>query len=236
MTTENQQMLAQLGALHDDMTQLPAEIRMTMAGKVAEVDAYLAISSRHHPLVRLSKSQYGNLDVPNAVLNGWTKNVGVSVDVVKSFTSGTAFADRPVDEQEILTGMGHETTFFQPATIHVMRMIWAGMTVGDWTMFPGQLPMSGGWLTAASYAKIVSGQIGGSWLASASNVWGLCGLTVDGTSGAYMSAHPLVQSAAGEVHFVWAGVAAGRMEIDRVNPRWGWMPHISAQSANDLTV
>ena len=81
MTTENQEMLAQLGLLHDDMAQLPAEMRAVLAQSQA---GYNALSANLKNVVNTQMNFNVDIDPdelnPSNVSGGVFNSIGYAID------------------------------------------------------------------------------------------------------------------------------------------------------------
>ncbi|WDE04686.1 hypothetical protein SG34_025710 [Thalassomonas viridans] len=222
------------GVVDNKMQSIDARI----ASKEAEVDNYLASARGENAIYRQTKNQFGNLTGDS--LDYFAKNGGITISVshYRSIVSGTVWASRDAEEQEILTKMGrHGVQHFQPE-IRVMKMAWSGYDStkhSSYTMFPSPIGNNSTYCTVASYAKLLSGDIGGQWLQGVNNEWGLCGTHYAVQQGRYLHAHPYAYSPSGEVLFIWPAIVSGRVPLDRENPKWGYYPSLSGDNAFDVT-
>ena len=211
------------------------------------VNGYLADASGQKPLIRLTPRQYGNLERDN--LAGWVKNgFNISVSLYRTIYGGIALDERDAESQEILTAMGMRSPKHFFPNINVLRMTWSGKnSYGNYdpgsrayTIYPGRTPVQQGY-TAASYAKLVSGEIRGEWLGdgatAVNNQWGLCGVARRNVKpGRYTHSHPYAVSDSGEVLFIWPAVVSGYVPLDRDNPMWRWLPHYRSEHPNDVSI
>jgi hypothetical protein len=242
MTTENQQMLAQLGLLHDDMTGLPAEIRNTLGAETAKVDAKITSVDTllyNHAILRQSPNQYGNLDT-NGNLDGWVKNgsYDISFTHVRNISAGTPYADRPAEDQAVLDAMGRAGARYFMPTIRVLRVDWSGAPsdVSTWLMYPNQIWPGGMHHSVGAYARLVSGNCHSGFFHGITPEWGECGTSRDTAPGVYIHGHPYVTTESGSVEFFWPAVVQGAVKFDRTIPRWGYYASPYGTQNRDIAV
>ena len=222
-------------AYHGKINDIDARIVL----KESEVDNFLSDAALHHPLLRVSPSQWGEIDEATGNIQGWSKNGGFSieVDIQRTIVSGTDFNDRPIEDQEVLAAMGmHNQKHYFPNIINILRMVWSGAQNGvlQHTIWPATVPVSN-WYTAACYSKLISGDITGPFVSGISDEWGLTGQAGRVNPNSYTNPHPYVTTESGEIHFALPAVALGRQVIDRNNPRWSWLPIFNGETARDTS-
>lgn len=233
----------EVGKLIDAVNNLT----QTVANKNKEIDSrvenaekefndFMVQSRSESSIFRQSKNQYCNLTDTN--LDSFSKNnqYPIEVSLYREITSGVLWEDRDVEEKDIMTAMGMANKVnFQPS-IRVMKMIWNGFQTGvhnSYSIYPNPAGNASGWITMGSYAKLISGSINNWWLQGVDDTWGLCGTHVGGSVGKYVHAHPYVESASGEVLFIWPAMVSGYVPLDRSVPKWGYWPSIYGNSGFD---
>ncbi|MEC6831236.1 hypothetical protein VXS06_05580 [Photobacterium toruni] len=233
----------QIGALVKASENLTGAVN----GKIGEIDkevdaatkkfdAFITQSRLENAIFRQSKNQYCNLTGTN--LDYFSKNSQFTIEVslYREINTGTLFVDRDAEEQEILRSMGmNNVKYFQPK-IRVMKLSWSGYEANkhsNYSIFPNPIGNMTGYLTVASYAKLVSGSISGMWLTNVTSEWGLCGNVYGGNPGRYLHAHPVVNTAAGEVLFIWPAIVSGCVPLDRNAPKWGYWPSMYGEAPYD---
>ncbi|MFT6668636.1 MAG: hypothetical protein ACJAVZ_000082 [Afipia broomeae] len=201
--------------------QFRADVNAQVAAKMAEVDTSL----HNHAILRQSPNQYGNLDA-NGDLDGWVKNgsFNVSFSHVRDVSTGTPFADRPVEDQAVLDAMGRSGAQHFMPTIRVLRVDWSGALAGapQWLLYPNQMWSGGMHVSVGSYARLLSGNCYGQVFEGITADWGECGLSWATTPGMYQHPHPYVTTESGSVEFFWPALVHGAVKFDRNNPRWGY--------------
>ncbi len=171
-----------------------------------------------YPFYRLSTNQLGTLSGTGRV--SWSNNTGVRWYAHRTIVTGTPFASRDAEEQEIMTAMGMAgKQHFQP-NIVVNRLEWDSAL--SWVSFPSAI-VSSGTVTFGSYCKSLTGPaLQGYWATGMSTDWGLCGSHGGPYSpGTYIHAHPS-SSGAGSALVVWPAAIAGNYPLDHANPLWGY--------------
>lgn len=212
------------------------DIDNKMAESKKEFDGFMVQARLENAIFRQSKNQYGNLTGTSLDFFSRNSQYTQEVSLYRTIVTGTPWADRDAEEKEIMTAMGMSgKQHFQPA-IRVMKMVWSGFQSGvhsNYSMFPNPIGNGSGWLTIASYAKLINGSISGWWLQGINNTWGLCGTHFSGGPGRYLHAHPYVGSASGEVLFIWTGIVSGYVPLDRNAPKWGYWPSMYGENPYD---
>ncbi len=227
-------------ALSQEVAGKMGEIDKELKESKAKVDGYLASARSENAIYRQSRNQ--SCLLTEGSLDFFNKNAqfDINVSLYRTINSGTEWDDRDSEEQEILTSMGMENyKHFQPSEIRVMRLEWSGFVSSEHsshTMYPNPIGNGSGTLTIGSYAKLIAGSIGGSWLNGIDAEWGLCGHNSQGKSGRYLHAHPRTKSPAGEALFIWPAIVSGYITIDRASPRWSFWPCIYEDSPYGATV
>lgn len=221
----------------------------TVAGKIGEIDqrvnqaesefdTFMLSAREENAIYRQSRNQFGNLT--GTALDYFARNGGFTIDVTlhRTINTGVSWADRDPEEQEILTAMGRAgAKHFQPA-IRVMKMVWSGFDSAvhsRYTIYPSPIGSISTYVTTASYAKLMSGDIRDMWLQGVNDQWGLCGKHFAPAPGAYLHAHPAPYSASGEVLFIWPGITSGHVPLDRNNPKWGYYPSMYGENPFDAS-
>jgi hypothetical protein len=174
-----------------------------------------------YPFYRLSTNQLGNLSGTGRV--SWSNNTGVRWYTYRTLVTGTPFASRDAEEQQIMTAMGMGgKQHFQPNVI-VTRVEWDSAL--QWVSFPTQI-WAPGTVTYGSYCKSLTGAVlTGYWATGMNTEWGLCGSHGGPYSpGSYIHAHP-GSSGAGSALVIWPAVIAGNFPLDHANPMWGYWPY-----------
>ncbi|MBJ7536634.1 hypothetical protein [Marinomonas transparens] len=227
-----------------DLIKSVTDMTATVAGKIGEIDQrvdtaeeefdqFITQSRLESPIFRQSKNQ--NCSLTGSSMDFFTKNsqYTLNVSLYRTIVTGTLWVDRDPEEKEIMTAMGMSGQRYFSPSIRVMKMVWSGYQVenhSSYSMFPTPIANGSGYVTVASYAKLVSGSIDGWWLTDVDSSWGLCGVHLPGTTGRYIHAHPYVDSASGEVLFIWPGVVSGHVPLDRNSPKWSYWPSIYSES------
>lgn len=203
-----------------------------IAAKEAEVATFLNDADRRWPLIRLSPNQRGNCPSVNT-WSGWSINAGatVQVELLRTIPNGVDFASRPADDQALLSAMGNALKYQAPSTFNVLKMTWTNAVNGDWSAFPGSMPISQD-STAAAVTKLISGNIEGDWMEGVGPDWAITGVNITGNANAYRQSHPKLKTTAGEVHFALPAFCMGRREISTMTD-WGWLPSMFGTGADD---
>ncbi|WP_347361810.1 hypothetical protein [Vibrio vulnificus] len=201
-----------------------------------EFNQFMVQARLENAIFRQSKNQYCN--VTGTALDYFSRNPTFTTEVTlyRTIASGVPWADRDPEEQEILTAMGMAgKVHFNPA-IRVMKLAWSGFQSGvhnSYSIYPNPIGNGSGWVTIASYAKLLSGSISGWWLNGVHSSWALCGMHYAGGPGRYIHAHPYVGSASGEVLFIWPGIVSGYVPLDKNAPKWGYWPSMYGENPYD---
>lgn len=221
-------------ALSQEVAGKMGEIDKDLKESKAKVDGYLASARSENAIYRQSRNQSCMLTDDSLDFFAKNSQFEINVSLYRIITSGIEWGDRDSEEQEILTSMGMKNyKHFKPPQIRVMKLEWEGFVAGEhspYTMYPSPVGNGSGTLTIGSYAKLISGSIRGSWLNGLNAEWGLCGHNSQGKNGRYVHAHPLAESTAGEVLFIWPAIVSGYITIDRTSPRWSFWPCIYEES------
>ncbi|MFA0546371.1 hypothetical protein [Vibrio splendidus] len=221
-------------ALSQEVAGKMGEIDKNVKESKAKVDGYLASARSENAIYRQSRNQSGMLTDGNLDFFSKNSKFAINVSLYRTISSGIEWNARDSEEQEILTSMGMKNyKHFQPQ-IRVMKLEWDGFLPSDHSshsIYPNPIGNGSGTLTIGSYAKLISGSIRGWWLNGINSEWGICGQNSQGKPGRYIHAYPYVQSAAGEVLFIWPGIVSGHITIDRASPQWGFWPCIYEDSS-----
>lgn len=215
-----------------------AEIDSKVAAKMAELDSWRSVARWELPFHRITKNQFGNM--LNGALLGWSVDAGtaVTVAVKRDIVSGVAWGSRDPEEVAILTAMGMAgVRDFSPGIIRVLSLTWSKNPGVPNTLLPFQvLPMRHD-VTVASYARLISGAVDGSYLSGISAVWKQCG-THFGHShgGGYAHIHPVASTDAGSLELILPAAVAGHYPLDPSSPTWGWFDHRSAVTNFDTSI
>ena len=219
-------------ALTQTVTDKISNIDAHVAVKDGEIDAKLATVDgllHNHPVVRHSRNQYGHISGTD--YQDWVKNGAgnVTFSNVRTIATGTPFADRPNEDQAVLSAMGHAGQYFSP-NIAVTRLDWSGFegNLGAWLTFDAQHFIGGQHITAGCYARLLSGSVHAGIFGSITSEWGQCGTEYVGrhVPGSYSALHPHVLTASGSIEFFWPGVVVGEFKLDRNIPTWSFFPSL----------
>lgn len=223
-------------AVTSEVNQKMGQIDKEVAQAKAKIDSYVAGARGEYGITRQSKNQYGNLSGDMLAYFRKNPSYDIRVSLYKTIVTGVEWAERDAEEQEILTAMGLKgVKNFRPS-IRVMKMVWSGFDSekhSRYTIYPNPIMSTSTKVTVGSYAKLLSGDIRGSWLNKVDRDWGCCGTFSGPAPGAYMHAHPAPYSASGEVLFIWPGGVSGYVSLDRKNPKWGYFPSLYGDSPHD---
>lgn len=230
-------LVAATNALTGEVAGKMAAINAALDAKKAELDAWRAGARGEYPYRRITRNQFGN--VLGGKLTDWSENgsATINVSVKRDIATGVEWSLRDAEEKAILTAMGMAgMQYFIPA-IRVLRITWskpAGSGTGNLPFHV--LPMRSD-LTVASYAKLVSGAAGGSYIEGIGAEWKLCGKHVEAShAGNYFHSHPYVYSDAGELELILPAAISGHFPLDPKNPRWGFFDHHGALTSFDTAI
>ncbi|MCS3806683.1 hypothetical protein HNO92_004292 [Chromobacterium alkanivorans] len=215
-----------------------AEIDGKVAAKIAELDNWRSTARWELPFHRVTKNQFGN--ILNGALLGWSVDAGttVTVAVKRDIVSGVAWGSRDPEEVAILTAMGMTgVRDFWPGIIRVLSLTWSKNPGTPNALLPFQvLPMRQG-VTVASYARLISGAVDGSYLSGISSTWKQCGAYIGQYhGGGYAHIHPIASTDTGSIELILPAAVAGRYPVDHSNPSWGWFDHRSAVANFDTSI
>lgn len=180
-----------------------------------------------NPFWRQSKNQIGK--VTEGQLEGFTINTAIDLrfSVYKTIKTGVLWKDRDNEEKEILMAMGKkEAVHFYPSEFNVVKMTWSTPTEGKYWSFY-QFIAYNNWVTFASYAKLISGNISGSYFGGITNEWRLCGEHTNLQSISYAHPHPYPETASGEVLFCMLANIVGKFPLNPNHPTFGYLPYLS---------
>ncbi|SKA52655.1 hypothetical protein [Photobacterium toruni] len=220
----------------DAVEQSMGKIDQRMLLAERKFSEFITQSRLENAIFRQTKNQYCNLTGTD--LDYFSKNSQYPIDIslYRTISTGIVWSERDAEEKEIMTAMGMSgQQHFQPP-IRVMRMVWSNYnssTHSNYSIFPSPIANISGYITVASYAKLVSGSISGMWVDGITDNWSLCGTHFNGRPGAYLHAHPFVGSASGEILFIWPGVVSGHVPLDKNAPKWGYWPSMYGESPYD---
>ncbi|SKA57806.1 hypothetical protein [Photobacterium toruni] len=220
------------GAVNGKIGDIDKEVEIAKA----KFDKFIIQSRLENAIFRQTKNQYCNLTGTN--LDYFAKNAQYTIEVslYRTIATGVVWSERDAEEKEIMTAMGMAgNQHFQPA-IRVMKMVWSNYNSSahsNYSIYPNPIANISGYITVASYAKLISGSISNMWLDGITDNWSLCGKHYNGRPGAYLHAHPYVGSASGEVLFIWPGVVSGHVPLDKNAPKWGYWPSMYGESPYD---
>lgn len=232
-----EQQLSDAIAAQNALTQAVAakkgEIDAAVTAQKAAYDAWMANTALGGAVVRTSKNQVGT--VTSGLLDGFSINGAVpqTFSIVKTVTSGIAWANRDAIDKEWLTAMGREGIQYLQPEFNIVKCVWNGAqpAVTNWMFF--QMMFSSSEQTAACYAKLVSGQCGGGYFSGVTNQVGLCGFNSGRAPLAYTHPHPYVSSTSGEIHFALLGSVLGKIPLNTPS-NWGFFNSLWAQSTADV--
>lgn len=230
-----------------EQTSASQNLSAVVIGKMDEIDnqveeaekkfdAFIAQSRLENAIFRQSKNQFCNLT--DFDLDFFAKNSQYSIEVslYRTINNGIPWAQRDIEEQEIMAAMGlHGYTYFQPA-IRVMKLKWSGYDASQHashSIYPMPVGNGTGATTVASYAKLITGSISNWWLNGVTGSWSLCGKHTQGHPGRYIHAHPEVSSESGEVLFIWPAIVSGYIPLDKESPKWGYFPSMYGENPYD---
>ncbi|MEZ8781851.1 hypothetical protein [Vibrio splendidus] len=223
-------------AVTSEVNQKMGKIDNEVAQAKVKIDSYVANARGEYGITRQSKNQYGNLT--GDMLDFFSKNPGfdIRVSLYRTIVTGTDWVDRDAEEQEILSAMGRSGAKHFKPNIRVMKMVWSGFDSENhsrYTIYPNPVMTASTGVTTGSYAKILSGDIRGSWLGGVTRDWGCCGQYHTPAPGKYVHAHPGPYSSSGEVLFLWAGAVSGYVSLDKEKPKWGYFPSLYGDAPFD---
>jgi hypothetical protein len=181
-------------------------------------------------VIRTSKNQIGT--VTGDLLDGFQINGAYSqkFSIIKTVTSGIAWADRDAIDKEWLTAMGMEGVMHFHPSFNIVKCTWSGAN-GAWMFFQPGFTSSGH--TSACFAKKVQGDFGfPGYFSGITDKVKLCGYATGRSPLSYSNPHPEVSTASGEVHFALLGTVMGEIPLN--NPRnWGFFLSPWATSSTD---
>ncbi|MEG3220714.1 hypothetical protein PD716_08730 [Vibrio gigantis] len=223
-------------AVTSEVNQKMGKIDNEVAQAKAKIDSYVAGARGEYGITRQSKNQYGNLTGDS--LDFFAKNSAfdIRVSLYRTIVTGTDWAERDAEEQEILTAMGRAGAKHFKPNIQVLKMVWSGFDSENhsrYTMYPNPVMTASTIVTAGSYAKLLSGDVRGAWLNGVTREWGCCGQHYNPVAGNYVHAHPGPYSSSGEVLFLWPGAVSGYVSLDKENPKWGYFPSLYGDAPFD---
>ncbi|TNF65683.1 MAG: hypothetical protein EP298_11110 [Gammaproteobacteria bacterium] len=180
------------------------------------------------PHFRLSRNQIGT--VTEGILDYFSivADCDITFEVIRTIRTGIVWEDRDAEEQAILSAMGKEGITHTLPEFNIIKMTWTKKLPKENSRLFLQSVNYHTYVTHGSYAKLVQGNLRGSYFEGITNEWGLCGGTNLLTNASYATPHPYAETETGEVHFCLLGTLAGRFPIIRSKPRWGYFPYLQS--------
>ncbi len=221
MTTENQQMLAALGLLHDDIHGKLTEFDGRVAAKEGEVDTFVANARNEFGHVCVTPNQ---AMLPNATNDGVDQlnQSGLDLTIVEhaQIVTGSASAQPTSNGTDFLNNIQQT---YSNKHFKVLDITWAATGSGR---FHDQRPT--GPLTHAAYIKpmdLTAGTIGGAFSQkiALNNGWGLWG---SWDAGSLLNDHgPLILGGSGRMLIALYGSVTGRAPLE--NNKWALFPYLA---------
>lgn len=172
----------------------------------------------------------------DAFNGGWTIPFG-SLATEFTMTTGTAYASRSTEQQELLTAMNRQVQHFQPGSIQVKRYTLPSGRENNYAGAYQQIRSHfGGIITSACFIKRISGNMPTSNWCNGYNTstggWQLCGDHYHGASTGYTHNHPYGAGTDSACVFLVAlpAVVYGYVNLDN-NRNWWPFPQGAGSAA-----
>ncbi|WP_114154052.1 hypothetical protein [Chromobacterium haemolyticum] len=215
-----------------------AEIDGKVAAATTELESWRSTARWEFPFHRVTRNQFGN--ILNDALVGWGVDAGTTVKVAvkRDIISGAVWSSRDPEEVAILSAMGMAgVQHFSPGMIRVLSLTWSKNPGAANTLLPFQILPMRNETTVASYARLISGAVDGSYLAGITSEWRQCGSHIGHVhGGGYAHIHPAASTDTGSLELILPGAVAGHFPLNPSSPTWGWFDHRSAIANFDTSI
>ncbi|MFT4925638.1 MAG: hypothetical protein ACI8WB_001731 [Phenylobacterium sp.] len=219
-----EQDIAALVTANDDLTAVVDDQIEAIGARVTlgeqQVITVIDTARGEMPFYRLTRNQR-LLGTDQHIPDDWNSGAGTTYTLVQLVAADKIWADRTVEERELLTAMGKEGLRYIPISFNMWRMDW---TTKDTAHTMHQHVNVSTPSTLAGMTKMLSGAIGAYWANGATNKWTLSGQAIGSWPNGYTYCHPVKQSTSGSMLFALPAAIVGNVPLDPT--KWGIFPYI----------